>query len=119
MTNQRKYVCQILHCPRIICQKCYHWYDKNKLKEHQRECKERPEPARKLLQPCPHCRRSMFGYYGDASWAQIDARLEVVMMQTDRLVYRKTHQKPKPIPRKKREIRTTRATSSAPTTKAA
>lgn len=116
MAKQQK--CLIARCPRIICPRCHHWYNPRKpdeLKTHSK-CDERPAPNRTLLPTCPQCRGSMYGYWGDATWAEIDERHQFVRMLDDRFVYRSQHPKRK-APRKQKQVRTTRATNVAPTTR--
>jgi hypothetical protein len=107
--------CEIAHCPFIVCQKCYHWYDSNKLKEHREVCRERPPPTRKLLPYDPGCRRG-FSYHRDKSYAEIDASIENHLKLGDRLVYVKEHKK-SPVRRKQREVIGRRSTNASPATK--
>ncbi len=111
MTKLQK--CIIAKCPRVLCPKCHYWYDSRK---PHKKCRERPAPARKLLTTCPNCRTSMFGYWGDKTWAERDARDAFVLMLHARFVYMKEH--PQQPTRRARPpaVRTTRATNAARTT---
>lgn len=110
--------CKIAHCPDVLCRVCWHWYNSanpESVKTHQQACAERPTPSRGLLPYSPACRAS-FSRTGNKTWAEIDAWQSFILKQNERILYVKGHPKRKPR-RKEREVRTTRATNSAPTSK--
>lgn len=117
--------CLIQKCLYIICPRCQHWYkstDPEQIKMHTK-CVERAANRTRLL-TCPGCRQSMFGYWGDATLAECDARDEYVQMLHNRFAYRRSNiaqyqrLKGQRLKAKTKQVRNLRATSAAPTTKA-
>lgn len=100
--------CRILHCSYRMCQKCWHWYDPKKPKH---ECKERPKPARELLNTCPTCRAG-FGRHRHRSWSERDQYERYILKISERHVYVREHPVRNDV-RVEMQARNTRATNAA------
>jgi hypothetical protein len=108
MAQDRK--CLIRFCPRFLCGECHRWIDPRKDPKH--HCEKRPPPSRALLKTCPQCRQGMY-YWEDATYEERDERHQFVKMLDARFTYSDQHPR-RPLRRKEKQARTTRATNAAP-----